>query len=103
MTAQKLARILLNGIAFSAYPPIYVAVRGRLEDYLTEIAYPESTLDLNALQQWGADYRDWHATGEQLNVREIKENVPPDPREYEDYGDEAARLVLEAAKLMGFE
>lgn len=54
------------------------------------------------LLQWTLDYHDWRGFGEELNAREETNDVP-DPDEYADYDDEAARLVIEAAALLDVE
>jgi hypothetical protein len=55
------------------------------------------------MSQWAEDFRDWHATGERLAKQEESAwpNSAPDPDDYAAYDDEAARLVIVAASLLG--
>lgn len=52
------------------------------------------------LKQWVVDYRDWYSFGDDLSARETNGNTP-DPDEYANYDDEAARLLIEAAIILG--
>ena len=55
---------------------------------------------MNEQDQWEVSFRDWYVEGERLAASEEQGTVP-DPDDYANYDDEAARLALWAATIFG--